>query len=154
MPLNPLTLINAIREFADPDYSGFLGHPLSEADAAIKWASAYKRYMSGISNPAPSPGALAGLEAAEKAMIGVLAGMAAPPPLGIAALQGGFAAFAGTFALTTAPFVSIPPPAPIPIIPTPPLAGLPAATKMAGIIDIWTRSGTSSVPPVSPIPWA
>lgn len=149
MPLNPLTLANAIREFNDPDFSGFSGFPQSKEDSALKWAEAFNKFMLEIVNP-PLGVHVAGKSAMEVIMSSILLPL---PPTGAIAIQSGLVSYVTAFAPTTAPFVSIPPAGPPPIVVLPPALAEQSAIQMAGIIFAWAKTGMSSVPPSPPIPW-
>ena len=154
MPLNPLTLADGIREFTDPDFAGFTGLPQNTQDVGIKWAKAFKKYMIEIANPPPGAGTIAGHSAGESAMASTMSGIITPlPPTGLIAIQAGALAYVLAFSATTAPIISIPPPVPLILPPTPPTPAPIATIQMATIIDLWVRTGLSSVPPAPPIPW-
>jgi hypothetical protein len=156
MPLLAAFLISELRKTVDPNFGGFLGFPQNDPDTAERWADAYYQYMLTISYPALNPLSIAGLIAAKEAMRVALAGMSLP--LGaIALFPIAFAAFASTFAASTAPtYLSVPPPAALvlPFTLTP--DGLVAATAIGEAIDLWTKTGTSAVvaPPGPVTPWS
>src|SRR5687767_5346949 len=151
MPLNPSTLVTAIDEFGNPDSPAFIAFPADEADAAVKLAAAFKRYMLEIVNPPPGAGTVAGHNAGEAAMRSALAGMSAPAGVGIVALKAGFVAYVAAFFATTAPVVSFAPPG-APLFPP---TMVPGAGTLAFVtfVDTWIRTGTASVPPATPLVW-
>jgi hypothetical protein len=154
MPLLLPTLVDELRKIIDNEFSGFEGFPTNDVQTADRWAAAFGTYMVGITNPPPGAGTIAGHSAGRSAMAAALAGMSVPG-LAIVLLPLGFAAYAAAFAGTTAPFVSGPPPAPLVMPPLPPASGLVAATALAAVIDAWTRTGLTGLPPASPAPgWA
>lgn len=155
MPLNPVTLADAIREFSDPDYSGFTGFPANPQETGQKWAAAFKRYMLLIGNPPPGAGTLAGHSSGETIMASTMAGILTPlPPTGVIALQNGLVAYVGVFSTSTAPFITLPPAGPPPIAITPPSPAQVAATTLATLIHAWCLTGLSSLPPPAPpLPW-
>lgn len=152
MPLLAPTLINSLRSFMDPDFSGFSGFP-TESTAPQLWTDAFQSYILLIVNPPAGAGTMAGHSAGATAMKVALSGMAAP---GVAAsiLPAAFAAYAAAFASTTAPFVSIPPPAPFVLPFEPTTIGEEAATIIGTAIHLWTITGVSSIPPATPVVWS
>lgn len=168
MPRNVVTLHEAMREFMDEDYAGFVSFPVDEADAAERWADAIDRYTgsgASITPPVVTPGVGS---AARDALALALAGMSTPAPVGGPAVMDiAFAAYASTLAgamITTVITAATPPPlgalsvalaaAALPGF-TPP--GVPAEIQtlaLAAAIHAWFSTGTyvgSAGPP--PVFW-
>lgn len=170
MPRNVVTLHEAMREFMDEDYAGFVSFPTNEADAAVRWANAIDRYTGNglsITPPAVFPGA--GNLAREALVLG-LAGMSAPPPLGGAAvMDAAFAAYASALAgaMITAVITAATPPPPGALSIALAAAAAPAmipggavtpeiqTLAIASAIHVWFSTGTyvgAAGPP--PVFWA
>ena len=133
MPLLPAVLESGLQELVDDP-------PDSEQVAIERHAAVFRAYMEGITNPAVPPPAH---DAAEAAFIAAAAGQA----LSIAFVQAAYSAYVVALAPLSAPFVSIPPAGLPPLTPVP----LPAYVVA---VDTWVRTGTASVPPAPPVPWA
>lgn len=138
MPLNPIVLLDRMQLLVDEP-------PPDEPTSILEHAAAFRAYMEGLINPAVLPG---GHDVAEEAFVAVAQGQSLPPPIGILAVQTAYVAYVTALAALTAPFVTVPPPGP------PALAAALSLESYVGIVDLWVRTGTASVPPAPPIPWA
>lgn len=133
MPLLASTLQSALQALVDAPF-------LDEAEAIEAHAAAFRTYMEGLVNPPALPAAH---DEAEAAFI-----LAAPgQSLSLTVIQDAYVAYVTTLAPLTVPYDSVPPAGP------PPLA-LVDLTVYVTSIDLWVRTGTASLPPLPPDPWA
>jgi hypothetical protein len=153
MPLNPLTLQTEIRKFSDDTFAQFIGFPSDEADVAAKWGAALKVFFDEMITPVLIPGTTT---LGEGAMVAVMTPLIAPiPGVGATALAAGFAAFTATFVLGGLPVIVVPPPAPFVPPPLPPTGNAAlAALTLASAVVLWAITGTWTIPPALPAPWA
>lgn len=154
MPIDPATLIDEIRKFADDTHPEFSGFPTNAAETASKWAAALKAYFTVLGTPFLIPGTL---DLSEAAMVAAMTPLCLPiPGIGATALGAGFAAFVLPFVVGGLPAVVLPPPAlfvPPSMLPTD--NAIAAAALLAGAVDAWARTGLSGIPPALPVtPWA
>lgn len=142
------------------------GLPQSESElqswnAAQKWGDVAEAFFAGGVAPAWTP---LGLSAGKAVWIATALGiMESPQAMSAAAMEAAFPAFAALAAvpgnvLPPIPAVQVPPPAPLSLAP---LAALPASestmpstTALHGILLAWAITGTQTIPPASPTPWA
>jgi hypothetical protein len=127
--------------------------PAPTADElAQKWTDAFANFLVQATNPVFNPAAI---EAGKAVMQPLLAAtIMSPPPAGLIALTAGLTAFCAATTPLVVPFVSVPPPAPLPPPPPAPAPSPVAAAAMAATILAWAITGTASVPPAPPVPWA
>jgi hypothetical protein len=171
MPLNPVTLTNAILRLTDQTRSDFVGWPAVYVAGALdlpathqlvaeNWAGAARTYFSELIFPViviPST-----LDLAETAMVAAMTSLVAVPGGAAVALVAGFQAFAAAIVPGVLPAVAIPPPAPPPIaaaLAPFAVAGIadpqPPAAAVAAAVDTWARTGLAGVPPQPPTtPWS
>ena len=164
MPLNALTMTNAVLKLTDQTVPGFVGFPTDDATTAANWADAAKDFFDELVTPLVIPGTQA---AGRDAFAAAMEGLLAVPQGGAAALDAGFVAFAGVIALGVAPVpagVTVPPaggPAiglllasfiAIPVSDP----NLPAAEMGSGILA-WAETGTftpAAPPGAPPVFWS
>jgi len=153
MALNKITLLNELRKFGDPQYSGFTGWPSSLSDSADKWAEALGLYASTI---LPVSLGLTQAKSDFKTQFLLITSGTAPVQLPVA-----FTAFALALGLGMQPLYTAVPP-PIPISFTPVIAiGFVSSNQVclslaSDIIDVWFKTGTATLnsPPGTTIPWS
>jgi len=144
MPLAPPVLLAGLVDIFNNPFN-------SEAEAAQAWANAFKKYMTPLAIPPPTNPQRHALAA--KAMQAALVGMSAPGA-GVVTLQKGFTVYAATVALNSAP-ISVPPPAPLILPAFPPTSDpVSVASAITTAVSTWIITGTFTIPPAPPIPWA
>lgn len=150
MPINPATLIDAIRKFTDEAHPEFGGFPVSPEETAAKWADALKAYFALLGAPTLVPGTL---ELSSTAMVAAMVPLSIPVTgIGATALGVGFAAFVLPFVVGGLPALVVPPPLLfVPPAMPPTDNAIAAAGVLALAVDVWARTGLVGVPPV---PWA
>lgn len=119
--------------------------PPSEAQSIQDHADAFVDLLGTLTNPLPNPGALS---AARAAFVGVAQGQSLPPPVGILAVQAAYVAAVTALIGAAAPFTGTPPAGP------PPIATATSLPSYVVVVTTWLGSGTASVPPAPPSPWA
>lgn len=141
MPLLPSVLQQELLKVMDDTNPQFKGFPETVEDVANNWSNAIDLYAKGVI-PASLSAPLA-----KQAMYGVMLGMNAPLA-GLVIFPSAFTAYAVALGSGMQPtFTGVPPPAPINL--TPAFAvpfEAPISTRvsvMAGIIDLWFRTGTA-----------
>lgn len=158
MVLDPLLLESKLREFMDESYSGFVGWPANDAEAAQAWGDAIDAYVTGITPVSTT------VAAAKAALVLGLSGLSAPGAA-VALLDASFAAYAATVGGGMAPaFVAVPPlPGTFTLALSPVLVanavpgvtGPVAVAALAACIDLWFRTGTATPSGGGPpVPWA
>jgi hypothetical protein len=148
MALDPDALLTELRKFGDPEYSGFVGFPVSGEDAAQKWAHAVRVYATDIvptlSNPTNA------LDSAEDAFKQVMEQITLEPPNGFEKFRQAFDVFVEIIELFMSAFwVQTPTEAvgQIDIKTTVEPLGLSGAsaleviTEIKDVIDAWFKSG-------------
>lgn len=168
MALSAATLRTEILKRTDASRADFSGWPATAAAAVTSWAEAARVYFAELVNPVllpPAASALAVAAAAFEAAAGLE--LDSNGRLTADALPVGFEAFAA--ALLPAAGYVVTPPAPtgglsdqgapmawewpdgwdVPTSDPNPFADL-----LSGLVDLWARTGTASVPPATPAPWS
>lgn len=133
--------------------SAMQGQRVAENQQAVAalWAPVMRALFAAPSIPTCGPGLTAALDAAQQAAEQVLASTTLET-----AIQD-LAGIATTFALAVAGSaiggVAVPPPAPF--VPVGDPSGAEAAAQaFSSALDLWARTGTFTVPPSPPVPWA
>lgn len=150
MPLIPANLANGILAFsvAPPTM------PQNPNQTATDWANALRAFFATMALPTLLPTALV---LGHDAMVAAMAPLVTfVPGAGAIALGAGFAAFVGVFpAQAVPPQIVIPPPALFVPPPLPPIndPNIPAALIAAAALA-WCLTGTVTIPPAPPVPWA
>lgn len=159
MALNPTTIRDEIRKFADPLYAGFVAWPTSTGDATVKWGEAIRVYFLQAAVPASSQLVDPTHAGAKAAFVTAFVLVAATPDALTVRLPAALVAYAAQMLALPAAGVATPPA--IPPIFVPPLGAattaLDAATQISTIIDTWARTGLFQVaggPPPPPAPWS
>lgn len=168
MALSAATLRTEILKRTDKSRADFRGWPATAAAAVTSWAEAARAYFAELTNPVLFP------PAADSLAVAVAAFEAAAGRevdgngrLTADALPVGFEAFAA--ALLPATGYVVTPPIPTggasaqgaPMAwewpagwNTPTADPNPFADTLSGLVDLWARTGTASVPPATPAPWS
>lgn len=164
MPLNPATLLAAIRTRTDQADASFVGFPATVQEAGEAWARIATRYY----REAVAPPLGLAATAAEAVFVASYAGLASSgaPGIGVAALDAAFVAYVGTAALgvtalvpgsVTTPPVGSPNLAAV-LLAAPPTAATTAVlagARLATVLDIWSRTGTyAASATLAPVPWS
>lgn len=155
--LSLATIKTAILRRCDAARSDFVGWPPTPQAAAESWAAAATAYFGELTNPALSPEPEAMLDACEAAFVAAALEEAdGAGRLTRESLPTGFYAYA--LALLPLPtYASTPPLVPFS---WPDGFGVPTsdpnvfAVLLSGLVNVWARTGTASIPPDVPKPWS
>lgn len=158
MPMSKETFANELVKTTDPDHPDFVGFPVTPEEVAEAWMNALKAMFLEAVNPTTAAGSAAA--AAEAGIPPFAALIIDPPPLapplGLAALAAGYAAFAAVIATGGAAEQAIPPPAPFVPVFGPPTPDPLAAALVLGQESLdWAVTGLADPPATSPpeSPW-